>query len=291
MNDIISEILPVTMKDGTKSAITAFTGSPSGTGPVLICMPAMGVSAKFYQPLSAHIVSQGWILVTSDLRGNGCSSIRAAKGTDFGYHEMITYDWPAVIKTVKNKFPEYPVFLLGHSLGGQLSALYLSANPRCADGLILVAAPSVFYKSWPFPQNLGVLVGTQIAGFTAAALGYFPGKKIGFGGATEAKQVILDWARQARTGRYEPAHSPLDFESLLRELEIHVLAISFKSDFFAPGRAVGHLCSKMSRAQITRVELKAEGLSHFDWVRNSGPVIEEIRKWFATEIPAAKSSR
>ena len=265
-------------KDGATSVITVFAGDFSPDSPVLICMPAMGVPAKFYEPLASPVLEEGWHLVTADLRGNGLSSVRASREVSFGYHEMVTFDWPAVVEKVKALFPGAPLYLLGHSLGGQLSTLYLAANPGACSGLIVVATPSVYFGGWDFPLNLGVLAGTQLACAIAGILGYFPGRKIGFGGA-EARGVIRDWAHTGRTGRYEPAGSPVDFESLLGEMELPVLSISFEEDLLAPERAVANLCTKMKKCRITHHLMKDEDLGHFQWVRNPQPVIEKIRQW------------
>ena len=269
-------------KDGVTSRITVFADDFSHTAPVLICMPAMGVPAKFYDPLAVPVVKEGWRLVTADLRGNGLSSLRASRKVSFGYHEMVTFDWPAVVEKVKALFPGAPVYLLGHSLGGQLSALYLAANPEACTGLILVATPSVYYKGWDFPLNLGILAGTQLACAIARILGYFPGKRIGFGG-TEARGVIRDWAHTGRTGRYELAGSAVDFERLLGELELPVLSICFAVDLLAPERAVANLCAKMKRCRITHHLLGDENLGHLQWVKNPQPVIEQIKQWLENE--------
>jgi predicted alpha/beta hydrolase len=280
MHDMKREEIDVMSQDGVASKITVFAGAHAPLAPVLICMPALGVSAKFYEPLAEPILQEGWRFVTADLRGNGLSALRVRKGVDFGYHEMVTFDWPAVVDRVKELFPGAPVYLVGHSLGGQLSALYLAANPGAASGLILVAAPSVHWRAWDFPLNVCVLAGTQAACSLARALGYFPGRKIGFGG-TEAKGVICDWARQARTGRYEPAGSDPGYERLLREMEVPVLAFSFEGDFLSPEKAVGILLAKMTRACTTHVNLSGEDLDHFRWVKRPAPVIEKIREWLA----------
>ena len=269
-------------KDGVTSRITVFADDFSPVSPVLICMPAMGVPAKFYDPLAVPVVKEGWRLVTADLRGNGLSSVRASREVSFGYHEMVTFDWPAVVEKVKALFPGAPVYLLGHSLGGQLSALYLAANPEACTGLILVATPSVYYKGWDFPLNLGILAGTQLACAIARILGYFPGKRIGFGG-TEARGVIRDWAHTGRTGRYELAGSAVDFERLLGELELPVLSICFAVDLLAPERAVANLCAKMKRCRITHHLLGDENLGHLQWVKNPQPVIEQIKQWLENE--------
>lgn len=280
MQDLHREEIDVVAQDGVASKITAFTGAHGPSAPVLICMPAMGVAAKYYEPLAGKILQEGWSFVTADLRGNGLSTLRVRRGISFGYREMVSFDWPAVVGKVRDLFPGAPVYLLGHSLGGQLSALYLAANPDAAAGLILVAAPSVHFRGWDFPLGLGVLAGTQAACATATLLGYFPGRKIGFGG-TEAKGVICDWARQARTGRYEPAGSGLEFERMLGEMEIPVLAFSFEGDFLSPERAVANLLAKMRRARVTHVDLAGDELDHFRWVKNPAPLIEKMREWLA----------
>jgi predicted alpha/beta hydrolase len=280
MHDMKREEIDVMSQDGVSSKITVFTGAHAPSAPVLICMPALGVSAKFYEPLAEPILQEGWRFVTADLRGNGLCALRVRKGVDFGYHEMVTFDWPAVIGKVKELFPGSPAYLLGHSLGGQLSALYLAANPGAVSGLILVATPSVHWRAWDFPLNMGVLAGTQTACVLAKTLGYFPGRKFGFGGM-EAKGVICDWARQARTGRYEPAGSERGYERLLREMEIPVLAFSFEADFLSPEKAVGSLLAKMTRARTTHFNLAGDDLDHFRWVKCPAPVIEKIREWLA----------
>ena len=281
MHDMKREEIDVVSQDGVASKITVFTGEDHApAAPVLICMPAMGVTAKFYEPLAEPILQEGWRFVTADLRGNGLSDLRVRRGVNFGYRDMITFDWPAVVDRVKELFPGSPVYLLGHSLGGQLSALYLAANPEAVSGLILVATPSVHWRAWDFPVKMGVLAGTQAACVLARALGYFPGRMIGFGGM-EAKGVICDWARQARTGRYEPAGSELGYERLLREMETPVLAFSFEDDFLSPEKAVGSLLAKMTRARSTHFNLAGDDLDHFRWVKRPAPVIEKMREWLA----------
>ena len=276
------EQIDITALDGSASKITVFTADHAAKAPVLICMPAMGTAARFYEPLALPILREGWRFVTADLRGVGLSAVRVKRGVSFGYGDMVGSDWPAVVQKAQALFPGAPVYLLGHSLGGQLSALYLAANPAAAAGLILVAAPSVHWRGWDAPLSAGVLAGTQAARAVAELLGYFPGRKLGFGG-TEARGVIRDWARQARTGRYEPRGTSIGYERLLAELEAPVLAFSFEDDFLSPPRAVGNLLAKMRRARVTHVTIAGDGLDHFRWVRNPDALLGKIREWLPSD--------
>ena len=272
---------PLRMGDGTRSAITIFTHDAAA--PVVICTPAMGVRASFYEPLALNLCARGLNVVTADLRGMGASSVKVGRGIDFGYHEMLTHDWPSVVDAVGRRFPDTRIFLMGHSLGGQLNVLYSSLNAHNIAGLVLVASCSVFYTGWRFPASYGIWLGTQSALALAALLGYFPGRRIGFGG-TAARTVIRDWARNARTGRYDLTGSPYDFEARLKTLRRPVLAVSIAGDRFAPPRALDNLCRKFPEAPLTRWhvqpgQLATEGLDHFGWVRHSDPIAARISAW------------
>ncbi len=287
MHEIRSIIIPVQMDDGTSSGVTLFTRGMDDEAPVILCMPAMGVPADYYEPLALAGVEQGWHMITADLRGIGHSSVRASRHTQFGYHHLVNYDWPAFVSAAREKFPTNPILLLGHSLGGQLSALYASANPKKVKGLILVASGSVWYRGWDFPRNVGLIITSQFIRAVAEILGYFPGKRLGFAG-TESKQLIRDWAGTALSGRYDSIGDSINYEALLRSVRIPILAISFAADSFAPYRAVQNLYNKMSKAPATHYHFQAEdlGLSrnqvdHFQWVKKPAPIVLTISQWLS----------
>jgi predicted alpha/beta hydrolase len=255
--------------------------------PVVLGMPAMGVDAGYYRKLLDAFSEYGVHAAVTDLRGKGECSVRPRRGIDFGYHEMITYDISAAVARVRQVFPNNRVYLLGHSLGGQLSALYMSVRPRTVDGLVLIASGSNDFRQWPWPQRLPVLAGTQLASLIAGACGYFPGKPLRFAG-TEARTVIQDWARQARTGRYEPTHAAHDFEQTLRTVDAPVLAISLANDNLAPQAAVDHLCSKMPRAQVERWhyaprEDPRTNADHFRWAKRPDAIVARVGIWLTTK--------
>ncbi|MCP4665429.1 MAG: alpha/beta fold hydrolase [Deltaproteobacteria bacterium] len=247
-------------KDGVSSQIRVFRSHDSDAA-VIICMPAMGVAAKHYSPLAKTLAVLGWNVITADLRGNGDSLIKAGRGTDFGYHEMVVYDWPSIVNTASDLFPHSNKFFLGHSLGGQLSALYMSRWPGKISALILVAAPLVYYRGWPFHYGLSLLLLTQIARMVSGVIGYFPAQRFGFGRRV-SKKVSKDWAYTVRTGRYDPKGTDVNYEELLPRITAPVLAVSFSDDRYAPEMAVNNFCSKMSAADTTRWHLAPEEIGH-----------------------------
>lgn len=269
-----------------QSKITVFQ-IENNNAPVIICMPAMGVTASYYEPLALNLCSQGFHAITSDLRGVGHSSVRASRSVNFGYHEMVNFDWPAVVEKVKNIFPDSPIYLLGHSLGGQLNALYTSQNQEQVSGIIFVAAGSVYYKGWSFPKSIGILLGTQLAKIISKIWGYLPGKQLGFGGK-EARTVIRDWAHCASTCYYEPENSSFNYETALSTVNLPILTITLEGDSLAPVGSAKNLCDKMSSATVyyqhmTDYEMVTKGLNHFKWVKHSLPIAEKIKYWVGSE--------
>lgn len=279
--DIQKQRLPVA--EHSTVEITVFQHNSFKTGVTFIFTPAMGVPAAYYKPFALGVADQGWAAVIMELRGAGASSVRASRKADFGYHEFITEDIPEVIHTAERMFPENRIILAGHSLGGQLNTLFAALNPQKVDALVFIAACTVYYKGWPFPKNIGVLAGAQAAAAISKAMGYFPGHRIGFGGR-EARRVILDWARNARTGEYRIQNNDADFESLARQIDLPVLSLSFKGDQLCPERAARHLTGKLKRADVTHIHLSEKdtpyrSLHHFRWAKESDAVIRKIRKW------------
>jgi predicted alpha/beta hydrolase len=183
--------------------------------------------------------------------------------------------------------------LVGHSLGGQLAALYFGmcgGDVPPIDGAVLVAAGSVYFRSYPFPGSLRVLAGTQLARAVSVAWGYFPGDKLRFGGR-ESRGVIRDWSTQARTGRYEFSLGSAVAEDLLHAAQGNVLAISVENDTLAPRGSVDHICGKLRSAQVSRWHYApAPGvhIDHFRWVRNAQPVAERVRAWVERMFPVRR---
>lgn len=269
--------------DGHEFDITLYRPSENGRGKVAVLAPAMGAPAAFYGPVAETLCTFGLSVALMELRGIGSSSLRASRQTDFGYQEIVSFDFPAVLETLKGIVPEAGFFLMGHSLGGQLGCLFASAQPQAVSGLILVATCSVYYRSWPFPQNVGVRALQEVARIAGALLGYFPGRLFRFGGR-EARTVVADWAHQGRTGRYEPSGSPHRFEELLAALETRLLVISFSDDIYCPPRAVDHLLKKMPQTEITRKLHQPDlhgvpRIGHFGWVKQSELIAPDIARW------------
>ncbi|MGW6980199.1 alpha/beta hydrolase family protein [Streptomyces sp. NPDC054932] len=270
----------VRAEDGATAQVRLHRRPGDPTAPVLVCLPAMGTRAVSYTPLAEALVRAGFQVAVGELRGQGTSSVHVRRGVRYGYHEMVTYDCPALFRAVEDAFPGAPRHLLGHSLGGQLGTLYLSQEPHMAAGAVLVGAPSCHYRGWPFPQSLGMLAGFQLAAAFASVYGYFPGRRIKVLG-NDSAQVLRDMATQVRTGRYDVPSSPVDFEPWLARMDLPVLAVAVRGDGMAPAAGVRGLADKLTSARVTHWELvlgdRTLGGRHYGWIRDNAALVERVR--------------
>lgn len=278
------ELLEVRATDGAVSEMRRFAGGP-GSAPIVLA-PALGVAAAYYDPFAAQLADKGCDVFVAEHRGTGSSKVDPRRN-DWGYLTMLEQDYAAVVTAVRQRRPDRKPVLVGHSLGGQLGALYESANPGTFESLVLLASCSVHFRGWPDREQPRIFLSTQAVGLIGRALGYFPGDKLGFGGL-QPTSVMRDWSRQARTGVYAPKGAKLDYESALAEIALPVLALSVVGDGLAPEGAVERLLAKMPRA-LHRHEptapdfpVKSKNDPHFKWARGSEVLTSRIARFAET---------
>ncbi|MEM6802505.1 MAG: alpha/beta fold hydrolase [Bacteroidota bacterium] len=228
--------------DGARNEIHLY---PSGKphAPLILISPAMGLRASYYKTMAENFAKNGMDACTVDYRGTGLSSLRASRKVDFGYETLVA-DLREVVQKLKEQFPTKPLFLLGHSLGGQIGGLYTSRYPGELNGLILIAACTVYYKGWKEEGMGRVKIAVNLFPLLANIWGYFPGKRLGFGGR-EARTVLRDWGVNGKEGIYAPKGSTFDYEAALKKFDQPLLAMSLEGDDFAPKLAVAGLVHKL----------------------------------------------
>lgn len=282
----VGTLIRVVAKDGVEEV--AFMHDSRRARAAVLVMPAMGVEARYYEQLAEQLIFSGFAVARAELRGHGASPVRAGRGIDFGYRELAEHSMPALVEAVRERWPELPVIVLGHSLGGQVATLYASLPEAEIDGLVLVASGSVHHRGWPSGKQLRVLVGTQLYAMIARTCGFFPGEKVGFAGREPRKQM-LDWAHNARTGRWRLQGSERDWDRALARVSLPVLAMSLDGDEFAPHGAVDRQLAKLESAKIERVRFERDSsppelLHHFRWAKQPQPIVESLVRWFEWEI-------
>ena len=101
------------------------------------------------------------------------------------------------------------------------------------------------------------------------------GPAIRFGG-NEARGLIADWARSARSGRYAAEGLAADLEAGLVRTAADIRTVSFADDWLAPRGSLQFLLQKMPLSTAASIELDAATLGaaddHFGWMGSPGAV-------------------
>ncbi|HWV38680.1 MAG TPA: alpha/beta fold hydrolase [Vulgatibacter sp.] len=280
------ESVRVESPDGATTTIT-IAAAADPAAPVVLCLPAMGIEARFYGPLLDALAKAGLNAAVLELRGLGTSSVRPSRRVDFGYATLAQLDLPAAIRATRARFPSARLHLLGHSLGGQVATLHLAAHPDAdVRGLVLVASGIPWHRLWPLPMRLVVRAIAWLFPFVGRLLGHFPGKRLAFAG-DEARTVIADWGHLARTGRFAPrGWDGPDPEVALQAVEVPVLGVSLEDDLYTPAPVVDFMIAKMTAAPVERFhyDYRAHGappVDHVRWPRHPRVIVERIAAWIA----------
>ncbi|MCP1375588.1 alpha/beta hydrolase family protein [Dyella lutea] len=247
----------------------------------VLWLPAMGVPARHYLALADGLASQGVATAIHEWRGIGSSDRRAGRRSDWGYRELLSQDLAATLSAVRQPWPQMPLVIGGHSLGGQLAALFAAMHPSSFTGLVLVASGSPFWRT--FPRGPPIRIAYGAAPLLATLRGYLPGRWLGFAG-NEARGVTVDWARSGWTGRYAARGLDTDLEQGLAQLDLPVLGIRFEDDWLVPPGSLEWLLAKLPRATATRLVFGAELLEgrppdHFAWMKAPAAVAGRIAGW------------
>lgn len=274
------DVLPVVSADGARSELLLQRPSIDAMN-VLYWLPAMGVPAKHYLPLAQALAERGVAVAIHEWRGIGSSDRRADHRHDWGYRQLLEDDLPAGIAVVRHALANKQPTLGGHSLGGQIASLYASLHPQDFSGLLLVASGAPYWRQ--FAQKRLLWLAYALAPWLARLCGHLPGRRIGFGG-NEARQLIDDWARTGRTGRYAAADMAADFEALLGQLEVPILGLRMQDDWLAPQSSLAWLLGKMPRSVhaqqvFTAGELGIEKADHFGWMKKPAAVAARVSSW------------
>lgn len=282
MDATVPETLTLSATDGHAFGATVFP-APEAAAPVLLFFPALGTPSRFYGRFATALAARGITVCTPDWRGMGSSSVRASRSQDFGYRELVEVDAPAVVAALSARHPAAPLFIGGHSLGGQIAALVAARQRQQAAGLVCVASGTVHLPCYPLRLRAGIHALGTLVHATRSLVGHFPGRRLGFGGR-EAHGVMRDWLHTARHGDYRPQGSKLDYEALLRAFDRPALALCFGGDTWAPAAISRLLLSKMPGAATElwhwgQRECGGHHLDHFSWARQPDLVVPALAGW------------
>jgi len=285
-NDTAGEQVSVQTDDGWTLKFNRFTPRDSATAPraIVVILPAMGAHARPYRFMAQALADMGNAVYTVDPRGHGQSRPLPRRGIDYGIDDFLKMDIPAILEKTRQQSGCLPIFLIGHSYGGHLSAVYAAENPGQICGVITLTTSQLYYKIFS-PVSLILY---SMFSVLAKTMGYVPGQHLGWG-TPMARQQVLDWARWGFSGKFRGTDGRR-FEPLIKEMQTPGLCIGFTDDSrLGPPKAIRHFSllfpdDKVTHWSLSPTELEAPKLGHFDHLRTGTNLWPRLDRWISEQI-------
>lgn len=268
---------PITVRAADGFMLRGFCWRRLATGeapaPVVVINPATSVRCRYYFRFAAFLFAHGFDVVAYDYRGVGESRPASLRGFDAGWIDWGRLDFEAVLRQVRRAFPDQPIQVVGHSIGGFLVGLAPS-NPLI-ERVFTMGAQFAYPGDYDAARRLGMIARWHLAmPAITAAFGYFPGKALGWLEDTPAG-VVRDWAfsrrrfEDVRRGRAGARHP--DGPALARQfaaVSAPTLAVSVTDDPFGTVAAVERLlayfeASPRTHLRIAPADVGASAIGHF----------------------------
>ena len=287
----IEHALQITTQDGFRLSATLFA-PPVGAMPdaALVINSATGVPRRFYGRFATFLANRGFAVLTYDYRGIGDSRPRKLRTFKSRLRDWAHLDMPAALDWAARSLAPAPLFLLGHSAGGNLVGLV--PNLGMVQAVVLVASQLGYWKHWPSHVRYGIAA-TWYALVPAVSrtVGYVPGW-MGVGQDWPGG-VALELARWCRHPEYLFGDRSLDVSGYAH-FESPLLAYTFADDPHATRSACEHLLARFSRAQITHHHIEPwqfglKKIGHFGFFRQ--PCVElwsDCARWLLAREGAGR---
>lgn len=201
---------------------------PKGTPrAALVIHSATGAPARFYRGFAEWAARErDMAVLTYDYRDFGASLRRPMRGSRATLADWGRLDQAAALATLARMYPDSPLWVLGHSVGGLWMGWH-EAMERVSRAITIGAGLThVTDHPWRYQWKARVFWSPPVRALAATA-GYLPGKLVGLG-ADLPRGVYEDWRRWCTTrgwhltdvGRTLPLPDPTRVTARLRMIAV-----------------------------------------------------------------------
>lgn len=256
---------------------------------VLIINPAIGVKRRMYHQFAAYMAGQGMTVVLYNYRGMEDRLDMLKSDSLVNAESWGSLDQSAVIDWIHSELQPNKLWLMGHSLGGQIPGF--ARNLNLVDGLILVAAQKGDKRLWSFSGYLKlyllwhVLIPLMSKGPT------FNASKLGLGSYPWPSAAAKQWASwgQQKDYLFNPRFQ-YDLRSW-HKFDQPILSFGFTDDPMAPEASIDSLLNEYGKnLQQTKIEkrfidphiLNIKAIGHFGFFKSTSQALwQDTISWIS----------
>lgn len=272
-------VVRIPARDGYELAATVHRPAAAPRGAVIVSS-ATAVPRRFYRHFAAELAGAGYVVISYDYRGIGDSAPASLRGFEAQTRDWGMLDMAGVIDWAAEEFVAPGLFLVGHSVGGQVAGLLDNADK--VAGMVTVSAQSGYWALQGGEQK-------WLAGFhmhvtfplLTRLVGYMPWSWLG-SALDLPKGPALEWSRWCRDPDYLLGDDSLPLERFA-QFEAPVLAYSIDDDKWGTVPAVNAMMSAypaVERRHIKPADHGMPAIGHFGYFRPaSRPLWADAIDW------------
>lgn len=233
---------PIAIRAEDGYDLRGFVWRSGETRPVVVINAATSVRCRYYARFAEFLFARGFDVITYDYRGIGESRPSRMRGFKAGWTDWGRLDFEAVLRHAEENFPDRPLHVVAHSIGGYL--IGLAPRAQRLGRIVTVGAQHADWRDYQAAKRLGMVFKWHIAmPLLSGVFGYFPGNRLGWLEDTP-RGVAADWA----FGR-------LPDRSGFASVSGDILAISLTDDPFGSVAAIERVLAYYTGAARTHLRL------------------------------------
>lgn len=146
---------------------------------------------EFYLPFLEYLAGHGYVCCLWDYRGSGDSAPPDLSRCDYTFRDYGLQDMPAIKAFLRNIFPDLPLLLFGHSVGGQQVGFMTDLED--IQGMVCFAVSTGYLPHQPLPYRLQAFYFFYLFSPISILLaGYVKAKPFGYM-ENLPRRVVLEW--------------------------------------------------------------------------------------------------
>ena len=270
--------LVVRALDGYELAATLYEAEEARG--VVVLSSATAVPRRFYRHFARRLRASGYSCITYDYRGVAGSRPAQLRGFHARMRDWGLLDQSGVVLWAKEELAgDLPLFLVGHSVGGQLAGMV--DRPELVAGMVTFSSQLGYWRLQGGEQKAVVFFHTHLTmPVLSRVFGYVPWRH--FGGEDLPAGVAREWSRWCRDPAYLLGDDSLPL-SRFQEFSAPVLAYSFADDKWGTRRSVDGLMKaypNVERRHVVPAEAGVGSIGHFGFFREpAAPLWDDVVDW------------
>lgn len=230
---------PIEVRTADDWSLRADLGQPAEprAGVAVLAHAAMARRTEFDRPrgagLARFLAARGWQTIAFDFRGHGESRPVRGRARPVRYDDFVEGDVAAVCDFARWQAGDLPVVVVGHSMGGAVALASIATGAASADAVVGIAS-NVWLPELEPSAHLWRAKRALLAASLAVArrAGRAPVRTLRLGSDDESLEVVEDFERFARTGRWTSAERGVDYLAALERVALPVLIVASAGDWF-----------------------------------------------------------